>query len=48
VLANLGPELAERMRELRVDALLRAFDSVRAALDDLVGSQPEAMAALAA
>jgi anti-anti-sigma factor len=48
VLANPGPELTERMRELRVDSLLQAFDSVQAALDVLVGSHSGAMAALAA
>jgi anti-anti-sigma factor len=47
-LANLGPEFAGRMQELRVDSLFRAFDSVQAALDALVGMQPEAAAALAA
>jgi anti-anti-sigma factor len=47
-LANLGPELVERMQELRVDSLFQAFDSVQAALDDLVGIQPEAAGALAA
>lgn len=47
-LANLGPEVAGRMRELRVDSLFQSFDSVQAALDALVGMQPEAVAALAA
>ncbi len=47
-LANLGPELAARMQELRVDSLFQVFDSVQAALDALVGIQPEAAAALAA
>ncbi len=47
-LANLGPEVAARMRELRVDSLFQAFDSVQAALDALVGMRPEAVAALAA
>jgi anti-anti-sigma factor len=47
-LANLGPEFAGRMQELRVDSLFQAFDSVQAALDALVGMQPEAAAALAA
>ncbi len=47
-LANLAPELISRMRDLRVDSLFRAFDSVQAALDGLVGIQPEAAAALAA
>ncbi len=48
VLANLGPELLGRMQELRVDSLFQAFDSVQAALDALVGMQPEAAATLAA
>lgn len=48
VLASLGPEVAARMRELRVDSLFQAFDSVQDALDALVGMQPEAAAALAA
>jgi anti-anti-sigma factor len=47
-LANLGPEVAGRMRELRVDSLFQAFDSVQAALDALVGLQSEAAATLAA
>lgn len=47
-LANLGPELAERMRELRVDSLFQSFDSVQAALDGLVGTSSEAAAVLAA
>ncbi len=47
-LANLGPELTARMQELRVDSLFQVFDSVQAALDALVGIQPEAAAALAA
>ncbi len=46
-LANLGPEVSARMRELRVDSLLQAFDSVQAALDAL-GGQAEAAATLAA
>ena len=45
-LTNLGPEFAARLRELRVDAIFQAFDSVQAALDVL--AQPEAAAALAA
>lgn len=48
VLANLGPELAGRMRELRVDSLFQSFDSVQAALDGLVGTPSEAAAVLAA
>ncbi len=47
-LANLGPELTARMQELRVDSLFQVFESVQAALDALVGIQPEAAAALAA
>lgn len=47
-LANLGPEVAGRMRELRVDSLFQSFDSVQAALNALVGIHPEAVAALAA
>lgn len=47
-LANLGPALAGRMRELRVDSLFQAFDSVQAALETLIGARPEAVAALAA
>ncbi len=47
-LANLGPELAGRMRELRVDSLFQAFDSVQAALEALAGTPPEAVATLAA
>ena len=47
-LANLGSEFIERLRELRVDSLFQAFDSVQAALDALVRMQPEAAAALAA
>lgn len=47
-LANLCPEAVGRLRELRVDSLFRAFDSVQAALDALVEMQPEAAAALAA
>ena len=43
-LANLGPEVAARMRELRVDSLFQAFGSVQAALDALAGMQPEAAA----
>ena len=45
-LTNLGPEFTARLRELRVDALFQAFDSVQAALDVL--AQPEAAAVLAA
>ena len=45
-LTNLGPEFVGRLRELRVDSLFQAFDSVQAALDVLV--RPEAAAALAA
>lgn len=47
-LANVGPPLAERMRELRVESLLRSFESVPAALEALVGSQTEAATVLAA
>ena len=47
-LTNLGPEFIARLRELRVDSLFPAFESVQAALDSLVGMQPEAAAALAA
>ncbi len=47
-LAGVGPELAGRMQELRVDSLFQAFESVQAALNILVGIQPEAVAALAA
>jgi anti-anti-sigma factor len=47
-LANLGPELVARMRELRVDSLFQSFDSVQAALDGLVGTPSEAAAVLAA
>ena len=47
-LANLGPEFVSRMQELRVDSLFPIFPSVQAALDALVGIQPEAAAALAA
>ena len=47
-LANLGPELVGRMRELRVDSLFQSFDSVQAALDGLVGTPSEAAAVLAA
>jgi anti-anti-sigma factor len=47
-LANLRPEFVGRLRELRVDSLFQAFDSVQAALDVLVGMHPEAAAALAA
>jgi len=48
VLAHVGPALAERMRDLRVDSLLTAFDSVQAALNATVGVQAEAAEALAA
>ena len=48
VLVQVGPALAERMRDLRVDSLLTAFDSVQAALDVTVGVQAEAVEALAA
>jgi anti-anti-sigma factor len=47
-LINLGPEFVGRLRELRVDSLFQAFESVQAALDALVGMQPEVAAALAA
>jgi anti-sigma B factor antagonist len=47
-LANLGPEFVSRMQELRVDSLFPIFPSVQAALDALVGIQPEVAAALAA
>jgi anti-anti-sigma factor len=47
-LANLAPEFAGRLRELRVDSLFQAFDSVQTALDALVGMHHEAVAALAA
>lgn len=48
VLAHVGPLLAERMRDLRVDSLLTAFDSVQAALKATVGVQAGAAEALAA
>lgn len=47
-LANVGPQLTERMRELRVDSLFRSFDSVQEAVGSLVGNQTEAAAILAA
>jgi anti-anti-sigma factor len=47
-LANLGPELAGRMQELRMDSLFQTFDSVQAALDGLAGSRIDAAAVLAA
>jgi len=48
VLAHVGPAFAERMRDLRVDSLLTAFDSVQAALSATVGVQAEAAEVLAA
>lgn len=48
VLVHVGPAMAERMRDLRVDSLLTAFDSVQAALNATVGVQAEAAEALAA
>ena len=48
VLAHVGPLLAERMRDLRVDSLLKAFDSVQAALRAAGGVQAGAAEALAA
>jgi anti-anti-sigma factor len=47
-LANVGAELAVRMRDLRVDGLFQRFDSIQAALDELIGVESEAAAALAA
>jgi anti-anti-sigma factor len=47
-LANLSPELTGWMRELRVDSLFQAFESVQAALDVLVGIHSDAAAVLAA
>ena len=47
-LANLGSDVTNRLRDLRVDSLFQTFDSVQAALDALVKLQPEAAAALAA
>ena len=48
VLAHVGPAFAERMRDLRVDSLLTAFDSVQTALSATVGVQAEAAEVLAA
>jgi len=48
VLARVGPTLAARMRDLRVDSLLAAFDSIQAALNATVGVQAGAAEALAA
>ena len=48
VLAHVGPALAERMRDLRVDSLLTSFDSVQAALNATAGVEAEAAEALAA
>lgn len=48
VLTSLTTELTSRMRDLRVDSLFQTFDSVQAALNALLGAQPEAVAVLAA
>ena len=48
VLTSLTAELTARMRDLRVDSLFQTFDSVQAALNALLGAQPEAVATLAA
>lgn len=48
VLTSLTAELTSRMRDLRVDSLFQTFDSVQAALNALLGAQPEAVAVLAA
>jgi anti-anti-sigma factor len=47
-LANLSPEVVNRLQELRVHSLFPTFDSVQAALDGLVGLRAEAAATLAA
>jgi anti-anti-sigma factor len=47
-LACVGPELAARMRDLRVESLFQRFESVQAALDSLAGVEPDVAAALAA
>lgn len=47
-LANLHPDLVRRLQELRVHSLFRTFDSVREALEELVGASAEAAASLAA
>jgi anti-sigma B factor antagonist len=47
-LANLSPEVVNRLQELRVHTLFPIFDSVQAALDGLVGLRAEAAATLAA
>ncbi len=47
-LANVGPELTQRMRELRLDSLFQRFESVQAALGTLMGSQRDAAALLPA
>jgi anti-anti-sigma factor len=48
VLTSLTAEFTSRMRDLRVDSLFQTFDSVQAALNALLGAQPEAVAVLAA
>jgi len=48
VLTSLTAELTSRMRDLRVDSLFQTFDSVQAALNALLGAQPEVVAVLAA
>jgi anti-sigma B factor antagonist len=47
-LANLGEDLEARLQELRVHSLFPIFASVPAALQSLVASDAEAVAALAA
>lgn len=47
-LAHLNDDLAARLRELRVHSLFQIFESVPAALQDLVGADSEAVASLAA
>ncbi len=47
-LANLSPELMNRLQELRVHSLFPTFDSVQAALDGLLGLRAEVAATLAA
>ena len=47
-LAHLNEDLATRLQELRVHSLFPIFESVSAALQGLVGTDSEAVAALAA
>lgn len=47
-LANVSPELTQRMRELRLDSLFQRFESVQAALGTLEGSQRDAAVLLPA